>query len=504
MPQTSEIVFLGSEMVPYCKTGGLADVIGALPVELARLGNKVTVVVPFYRQVAEWSEKTGTEINAIEDSRLPFFLPGYTGEAYLRELRHESGMRVLFIDYPPAYDREELYTESGMDYEDNLTRFGIFSKAGLEACKKLGIKPDVIHAHDWQAACAVIFLKTHYLSDDFFAGTKSVLTIHNLGYQGRFTTDKFPALDLPWDLFNFDGLEYFGQVNVLKGGILYADRITTVSPTYASEIQTQEFGAGLDGVLQARADRLSGILNGVDYSVWDPSQDPYIAQNYSHNNLDGKWVCRNALREEVGLPDIKGPLIGMISRLAEQKGFELVLESLKKIVKLGCQIVILGTGEPRYHKLLTEAAEEFPENVSINLGFSNELAHKIEAGSDMFLMPSRYEPCGLNQMYSLRYGTVPIVSSTGGLKDTVDNVTPARLKSGKATGFVMKSFTGNSLFNTVKKAVKMYRDTPSEWKNLVIAGMKKDISWNSQAKVYQKLYDTLVEKRSVPVEEVPA
>jgi starch synthase len=504
MPQTSNIVFLGSEMVPYCKTGGLADVIGALPVELARLGNNVTVIVPFYRKVLEWSEKTGIEIHPVEDSTLSFFLPGYTGQAYLREHIHESGMRVLFIDYPPAYDREELYTEGGTDYEDNATRFGIFAKAGLEACKKLGIKPDILHAHDWQAACTVIFLKTHYRNDEFFAGTKSVLTIHNLGYQGRFPADKFPALDLPWTLFSVEGLEYFGQVNVLKGGIQFADRITTVSPTYSQEIQTPEFGAGLDGVLRTKADKLSGILNGVDYSAWDPSIDKMIPKNFSPDSLGGKWACRKALRNEVGLPEGKGPLIGMISRLAEQKGFELLLEALDRIVKLDCQIVILGTGDPRYHQQLTDASAKYPKNVYVKLGFSNELAHKIEAGSDIFLMPSRYEPCGLNQMYSLRYGTVPIVSSTGGLKDTVDNVSPARLQSGKATGFVMKDFSSNSLFNTVKKAAKMFRDEPSAWQKLMVSGMKKDFSWLSQAKIYMKLYDSLIKERNVSVEEITA
>lgn len=492
MPRTFEIVFMASEMVPYCKTGGLADVIGALPVELARLGNNVTVIIPFYRKVIEWSEKSGIEPGAIDDSTLPFFLPGYTGEAFLRELKHESGMRIIFIDYPSAYDREELYTEGGTDYEDNATRFGIFVKAGFEACKNLQIKPDILHVHDWQAACAMIFLKTHYGDDEFFKNTRSVLTIHNLGYQGRFPVDKFNALDLPWDLFNVDGLEYFGQVNILKGGILFADSITTVSPTYAGEIQTPEFGAGLDGVLRSKADKLTGILNGVDYGVWDPSVDKFIPENYSPDNLKGKWACRKALREEVGLPHGKGPLIGMISRLAEQKGFELVLEEIKKIVKLNCQMVILGTGDPRYHQLLSKAAEKFPEHISLNLAFSNELAHKIEAGSDIFLMPSRYEPCGLNQLYSLRYGTVPIVSSTGGLKDTVDNVTPARMKSGKATGFVMKAFSGNSLFNSINKAAKMFRDEPEAWKKLMITGMKKDFGWHAQAKIYMKLYGELL------------
>ena len=492
MPRTSEIVFMASEMVPYCKTGGLADVIGALPVELSNLGNNVTVFLPYYRKVMEWAEKSGNEPEIIEDSTLPFFLPGYTGEACVRELKHESGMRVLFIDYPSAYDREELYTEGGTDYEDNATRFGIFTKAGLEACKKLEIKPDILHAHDWQAACAVIFLKTHYRDDKFFKDTRSVLTIHNLGYQGRFPADKYPALDLPWDLFSVDGLEYFGQVNLLKGGIIFADHITTVSPTYSKEIQTAEFGAGLDGVLKSRADKLSGLLNGVDYNIWDPSKDNFIPKKYSHRNLSGKWKCRKALRDEVGLPDGQGPLIGMISRLAEQKGFELVLETLKKIVKLDCQMVILGTGDERYHQLLSEAAKKYPEHISVNLAFSNELAHKIEAGSDIFLMPSRYEPCGLNQLYSLRYGTVPIVSSTGGLKDTVENATPAKLKAGKATGFVMRAFSGNSVINAIKKAAQMFRDDPDAWKELMITGMKKDFSWPSQAKKYLKLYNSMI------------
>ena len=490
MPQKFEIVLIAGEMVPYCKTGGLADVIGALPQELAREGLNVTVFIPYYRHVMEWAEKNGVEAKICVD-QLRFFLPGYTQSACAREIRHESGMRVVFIDYPTAYDREELYTEGGSDYEDNLTRFAILSKGALETCKALDIHPDIVHAHDWQAALTPVYLKSHYLNDPYFTATKSVLTIHNLGYQGRFAGTKFQGLDLPWDYFNLDSLEYFGQVNVLKGGIIFSDAVTTVSPTYAKEIQTKEFGAGLEEVLQVRSEKLSGILNGVDYSQWDPSIDKLIPANFTPTNLKGKWQCRKELRKEVGLPEGKGPLIGMISRLAEQKGFELVLESIKKLAKLDCQLVILGTGEPRYHDELSKAAAKYPKNVSVTLGFSNALAHKIEAGSDIFLMPSRYEPCGLNQMYSLRYGTVPIVSSTGGLKDTVENFTPAKLKKGQATGFVMQSFSSASMFNTVKKATELFRNDPESWMNLMAAGMKKDFSWPAQAGKYAKLYESL-------------
>jgi len=491
MPRTSEIVFMASEMVPYCKTGGLADVIGALPVALSKLGAKVTTIIPYYRDVMDWAEKNKLEVPILEDSTLSFFLPGYTGEACLRQLMHPSGMRVLFIDYPSAYDREELYTEAGQDYEDNLTRFAVFSKAGIEALKILKIQPDVIHVNDWQAALVPVYLKTHYADDKFFENTRTVLTIHNLGYQGRFPGDRFQALDLPWEYFNVEGLEYFGQVNVLKGGIIFADAVTTVSPTYAMEIQTPEFGAGLDGLLASQKSKLTGILNGVDYSQWDPSVDPLIPENYSAKKPSGKKACKMALREELGLPMDKEPVIGMISRLAEQKGFELLLTELDRIMKLDCQVVILGTGDPKYHTELTKAQEKYPENLSVNLAFSNELAHKIEAGCDMFLMPSRYEPCGLNQMYSLRYGTVPIVSNTGGLKDTVDNYTPAKLDKGKANGFVMGAFTPGSLHSTVKKAVKLYREKPKDWKKLMVAGMKKDFGWPAQALIFMELYDSI-------------
>ncbi len=501
MPRTYEIVFIASEMVPYCKTGGLADVIGALPQELARKGHKVTAIIPYYRAVAEWAERSGKTPEVIVD-HLSFFLPGYTGEACLREVDHPSGMRVLMVDYPSAYDREELYTEGGIDYEDNLTRFAILSKGALEACKALDIRPDIVHAHDWQAAMAPVYLKTHYKSDQFFEGARSVLTIHNLGYQGRFGGDKYQGLDLPWDYFNPEGLEYFGQVNVLKGGIIFADAVTTVSPTYAEEIQTPGFGNGLDGVLRAVSEKLTGILNGVDYSQWDPANDPFIARKYTEENLSGKWECRKALRREMGLPEGKGPLIGMISRLAEQKGFELLLEALPKLVKLDVQMVILGTGEPKYHEALTAAQTKFPRNLAVRLTFSNELAHKIEAGSDIFLMPSRYEPCGLNQMYSLRYGTVPVVSLTGGLKDTVKNVTPTRLAKCQATGFTMASFSASSLFNTLKKAAKLFREEPATWQNLVIAGMCEDFGWPSQAKKYAKLYAALTARSEVQANPV--
>ena len=492
MPQTYNIVMLASEMVPYCKTGGLADVIGALPVELAKLGANVTVFLPYYRAVAEWAENSGSTPEAVENSTLSFFLPGYTGEAYLREILHPSGMRVLFVDYPSLYDREELYTEGGQDYEDNLLRFAVLAKAGLEACKLLEIKPDIINAHDWQAAMAAVYLKTHYADDPFFANTKSVLTIHNLGYQGRFPGARYPALDLPWDYFNVEGLEYFGQVNVLKGGIINADAVTTVSPTYSAEIQTPEFGAGLDGVLESRAYKLTGILNGVDYNVWDPGVDKFIPHNYGPDTLDGKWSCRKELLEELGLPEGKGPLIGMITRLAEQKGLELVVNSLEKIVKLDCQMVILGTGDPRYHSMLSEAAGKYPDHLSINLTFSNALAHKIEAACDIFLMPSKYEPCGLNQMYSLRYGTVPIVSKTGGLMDTVENYTAKRLEKGRATGFIMSDFTAAALMKSIRAATKLYREKPGDWKKLVITGMNRDFSWPSQAKLYMTLYKSLI------------
>jgi len=492
MPRTFEIVFLASEMVPYCKTGGLADVVGALPAELARLGSKVTVIVPYYRAVAEWVEKSRVEPRVVVNA-LHFFLPGYAEGACVREITQDSGTRILFIDYPSAYDREELYTEAGKDYEDNLTRFAVFSKAGLEAAKALNIRPDIVHAHDWQAAMAPVYLKSHFRDDPFFSDTRSVLTIHNLGYQGRFPGGMVRALDVPFEFFSIDGLEYFGQVNLLKGGIMLADRVTTVSPTYAKEIQTPEFGAGLDGVLRACSHKLSGILNGVDYSAWNPATDAFIVADYSSRNLAGKSKCRADLRRVVGLPEGKGPLIGMISRLAEQKGFELLLEALPGIVKLDCQLVILGAGDPRYHTALSEAAQKYPKNIALRLEFSNELAHKIEAGSDAFLMPSKYEPCGLNQMYSLRYGTVPIVTATGGLKDTVDNVTPARLKAGKATGFVIKAFTAQSLLNTVKKAAKLFREDSQAWRGLMIAGMKKDFSWPAQAKKYVKLYSELMD-----------
>jgi starch synthase len=483
-------------MVPFCKTGGLADVLGALPDALAKQGMGVTVFIPFYRQVDIWAEKSGNMLPIVID-RLPFFLPGYTGEACVREFRESSGVRVLFIDLPSAYDRDQLYTEDGKDYPDNLSRFAILSKAVLEACKALEIRPEILHAHDWQGSMAVVYLKTHYQWDPFFKDTKSVLTIHNLGYQGRFPSGQFQAIDLPWDYFTPETLEYFGQVNVLKGGIMFADQVTTVSPTYAKEIQTTEHGAGLDGVLSARAHKLVGILNGVDYSIWDPRNDSFIPARFSPENLQGKEKCRAELRKQVGLPAVQGPLVGMISRLAEQKGFELVTEALPKLVKMGAQFVILGTGEPRYHELLSQAQKKYPESVALKLEFSNQLAHLIEAGSDIFCMPSRYEPCGLNQLYSLRYGTVPVVTATGGLKDTVLNATPTRLKKNEATGFVMRDFTSGSLVSTMKKAVKMFRDEPAMWRKLMVKGMNQDFGWAAQAKVYMGLYRKLV-KAPVP------
>ena len=487
MPQTFNVLFIAGEMVPYCKTGGLADVVGALPHEIAKLGAKVTAVIPYYRKVVEWAEKTGREPAIVVD-HLPFFLPGYTGSACVREIVEPDGVRVLFIDYPGAYDREQLYTEEGQDYPDNLLRFAILSKAALEACKALDIRPDIIHAHDWQAAMATVYLRTHYLKDPFFENTKSVLTVHNLGYQGRFPGNQYRALDLPWDYFNPDALEYYGQVNVLKAGIIFSDKVTTVSPTYAKEIQTSDQGAGLDGVLSSRASKLSGILNGVDYEDWDPRRDKLISKQYRVDSLHGKVECQVALRKEMGLKESSGPLIGMIGRLAGQKGLDLVVEAMPSLVKIGCQFAILGTGEPHLEEALSALGTKFAGNVSVKIGFDNGLAHRIEAGSDFFLMPSRYEPCGLNQMYSLRYGTVPIVTSTGGLKDTVDNATPTQLEKGKATGFVIRAFSSRSLIETVKKAGKLFNDDPIKWQKLMITGMKKDFGWPKQAKKYMALY----------------
>src|SRR5579862_4508718 len=405
------ILFVASEGLPYSKTGGLADVIESLPKALAGMKHEVAVFLPRYRGNAV---KSVTVPSLTVPMGGPLRFPAIAAGAPLH------GVRYFFLDDPQYFDREELYGAGGRDYPDNAERFAEFARAAIETAKQAWL-PDVIHCHDWQSALVPVLLRTVYAGDPAFAKIPVVLTIHNMGYQGIFPSEAMERVGLPETLFQMNGLEFFGRVNYLKGGLLYADHLTTVSRKYAEEIQTPEYGHGLDGVVRGRADRLAGILNGVDYSVWDPASDNLIAANYSSKLLAGKATCKKDLLAALALPEenLQRPLVGIISRFTDQKGFDLVAEAAGELLKEDLAIVALGTGDAKYERMFRELAQEHPTRVAVRVAFDNTLAHKIEAGADMFLMPSRYEPCGLNQIYSLRYGTVPIVRATGGLDDTI-------------------------------------------------------------------------------------
>jgi len=473
------IAFAASECVPFSKTGGLADVIGALPPALANLGHRVTVFLPRYKQ---------TELNnpqmVIPSITIPFddryrFCSVVDGGK-------RAGVQFYFIDYPPFFQREGLYGTALGDYHDNAERFALFSRAVLEAVKILGA-PDVLHCHDWQTALIPILLKTLYSEDPAFARAPCVFTIHNLGYQGLFQPEILPLLMLPWDLFTMSKMEFYGKVNFLKGAIEMADFITTVSRRYAQEIQTAEFGFGLEGVLRARANTIAGILNAVDYVSWDPRTDPHIVANYSADDLSGKAKCKADLLQEVGLaPDTQLPVVGIVSRFVQQKGFDLIHQVADRIALEELILVVLGSGQKEYEDMFRRLNRQFPQKVAVKIAYDNALAHKIEAGSDLYLMPSHYEPCGLNQIYSLRYGTVPVVRATGGLDDTVEQFDAA---TGKGTGFKFREYSGEALLETLRQAVGLFRNDPKAWQVLMRNGMAQDYSWTNSAREYVKVYE---------------
>jgi len=486
------IAFAASECVPFSKTGGLADVVGALPPALAYLGHNVTVYVPRYRSTKlENPRKVIPSITVPFDDRYRFcsVLDGGV----------RAGVQFYFIDYPPFFDREALYGTPLGDYHDNAERFALFCRAVLEASKVLG-SPDLFHCHDWQTALIPILIKTLYKEDPAFAQTPCVFTIHNLGYQGLFPPEVLPLLMLPWDLFTMARLEFYGNVNFLKGAIDAAGFLTTVSRKYAQEIQTAEYGFGLEGVLRARAATLTGILNGVDYTEWNPATDKMIAANYSADDLSGKAKCKQDLLNEFGLAhDTQLPVIGIVSRFAGQKGFDLIQYVADRMAQEELIVIALGTGDREYEDMFRRLHKQYPQKFAVKIEFNNRLAHKIEAGADMFLMPSKYEPAGLNQLYSLKYGTVPIVRATGGLDDTIEQYDPA---TGKGTGFKFREYSGEALLDTVKAAVLAYRDT-QRWEKLMHNGMVQDYSWTAAAKEYVKVYDRVKQGRPMPIPVAP-
>ncbi len=474
-----KILFVSSEGLPFSKTGGLADVAEALPKALVQAGHDVGVVLPHYR---------GTKPSSIVISSLtvPMGAALRFPAVRIAEGADLHGVRYYFVDDPAYFDREKLYGDSNGDYADNGERFALFSRAAIEIAKNV-FGAEVLHCHDWQSGLVPALLRSAYADDPALRSVPVIFTVHNLGYHGLFGRDILGRIGLPDELFSMDGVEFYGNVNYLKAGLIFSDYLTTVSRKYAQEIQTPEYGHGLEGVIRARADHLVGILNGVDYAAWSPEADKFIAAKYSATEMTGKQACKKDLLEQFKLPgdNLQRPIIGIVSRFADQKGFDLIAHIAVELLKEDVSIVALGTGDAKYENLFRELAAKLPGKVGVRVGFDNALAHKIEAGSDMFLMPSRYEPCGLNQIYSLKYATIPVVRATGGLDDTIE---PFDAATGRGTGFKFSAYDGRALLGCIREALKVYNDSKS-WRRLQANAMAKDYSWKASAGEYAKLYE---------------
>jgi starch synthase len=483
-----KVVFASPELAPFSKTGGLADVAAALPAALAERGVEITVMSPLYRSAREKAK----ELAPLAPPSVAVAHGPHQVEVGLLAAKGAGGVRIVFLRYDPYFDRPDLYGPPGGEFPDNAHRFALFSKAVLAASEALSLRANIFHVNDWQSALVCALLKKGRGAPS----AKSVLTIHNMGYQGIFWKHDLPWTGLDWSLFTPDGIEYYDKVNYLKAGIVFADSITTVSPSYAREIQeSPEQGHGLDGVLRTRVRDLTGILNGIDTSVWNPSLDAYIPARYSAGDLAGKRACKAKLQEELGLPvSPAAPLIGSVGRLAEQKGMGLLIRASDKLFERepDCQLAVLGEGHPAVEKSLLALAAERPRSVKVVIGFNEGLAHRIEAGADMFVMPSQYEPCGLNQMYSMAYGTVPIVRRTGGLADTVKDARDGTAPDG--TGFVFTEFSEQALLDAIFRATAAFR-SGELWTRLMKRAMSRDWSWGRSALEYIALYERLLERR---------
>ncbi|MCM8783480.1 MAG: glycogen synthase GlgA [Candidatus Omnitrophica bacterium] len=457
MAESLKVLYVASEVEPFAKTGGLADVAGSLPIAMGKLGVDIRVVMPRYKNMKANGNKGFLSNNVI----------------------------VYFVNHREYFNRDYLYGTSEGDYPDNLDRFAYFSKEIFNIAKENNFAPDIIHCNDWQTALVPVYLRTIFKEDPFFKNTKTIFTIHNLAYQGIFPKEQFPRTGLDWSFFNIDGFEFYDKVNIMKGGIIFSDFITTVSPTYSKEIQTKEFGCGLDGLLAKRKDNLVGILNGIDYSIWNPLKDTVIPCRYSYNTIQNKYVNKEYLQLEAGLEINKDvPLLGIITRLADQKGLDILAPIIETLCKMDLQFILLGTGDKVYHDLFEQIKARYPRKTSINLKFDADLARKIYASSDIFLMPSRFEPCGLGQMISLKYGTIPVVRKTGGLADTIIDYEP---RSDTGNGFTFTTYSSVSLLEAIKRTLSVYKDKKA-WMRLVKRAMDSDFSWKVSAQKYLKLY----------------
>jgi starch synthase len=500
-------LYVASEVTGFAKTGGLADVAAALPPALAQLGIECAVMMPLYGFI----RRGPIPLEPTEHRFAVPIGPGAVEGRIWRARLPDSHVPVYLVEQPDYFERVDpaqgkgLYqqtTPDGLkDYPDNCARFGFFCRAVPEAIAKLGYWPDLLHLNDWQTGMVPVYLREFYARHPrpelrrSYERIRTIFTIHNLAYQGMFWSLDMPLLGLPWRLFHRDALEFHGHINFLKAGLVFSDLLTTVSPTYAREIQTPYYGCGLQGVLMQRTDRLAGIVNGIDYRAWDPANDPHIAARYNVDSVaDGKPRCKAALQEAFGLDrEPRTPVLGVISRLADQKGIDLLAKVAPSLLLQEVQLVVLGQGAPRYQDMLVQLRKHFPRQVGVRFELNEALAHQIEAGADAFLMPSQYEPCGLNQLYSLRYGTVPVVRATGGLADTVADASDANLGASRATGFAFVPYHPPAFREAIDRCLRLYRERPQLWRHVQRTGMRQDWSWSRSAAEYERRYRALVE-----------
>ncbi len=500
MAKKLKVLYLTPEAAPLAKTGGLADVALFLPKSLRELGVDIRVLMPFYQLVREKIRDNGLPAPK-PGPRFTVIVHGELTPARVHTAKLPGGVTLYLLENERFFSRAGVYGEAGFDYPDNHLRFIFFSASVRALLKAVDFTPDIIHANEWPTGLVPAYLKTLWKDSPRLKGTRSLFTIHNVAYQGNFPLDVYPATSLPWELFSPAGVEFYGWVSFLKAAVLFADLLTTVSPSHREEIMTPEFGFGMDGVLRERKASLMGVLNGVDYKTWNPEADPHIPAKFSAANVAGKKRCKKRLIEELGLDPSLGarPIIGMVSRLARQKGIDLIFPLLGHLLRNEALLAVLGSGEGWLEERLSAAATENPGRLGLKLGFDEGLAHRIEAGADLFLMPSRYEPCGLNQLYSLRYGTAPVVAATGGLKDTVEEFDP---KTGEGTGFMFHEPATESLALALGKGLALF-GAKSIWRKLIRNAMGRDFSWERAAGAYLELYEGLMLRDTEPAEKGP-
>jgi starch synthase len=494
MSQSLNVLFLSSEVFPFAKTGGLADVASALPQALKEIGNDVRLAIPRYGFISERKFRIH-EIIRLKDIDIPIgkkVVKMNVKSSFL--VGERTKVQIYFIDSAEYYGRQGIYQDpkSKKDYPDNDERFIFYSRGIFEILKRLGWVPDIIHCNDWQSGLVPVYLKKIYSKDPFFKNVRTIFTIHNISYQGNFPKETFLKTGLPDDVFSPDGAEFYGNFSFLKAGIVYADYITTVSETYSKEVaESAEFGCGMEGILKKRRKVFSGIVNGIDYSVWNPDTDKYLPFKYSVKTLDAKVENKKYLLKRFNMKfDPQVPLIGMITRLVEQKGIDLLIQAFPDLMKMNIQFVLLGTGEKEYHTKLESFAKKYPDKFALELRYDEELSHLIEGAADIFLMPSKFEPCGLNQLYSLKYGTIPVVHKTGGLADTVREV---NVQKGTGTGFFFEAYKPNEMLKAISKAVSVFCDEKT-WRKIMHNAMLEDFSWTLSATRYAELYRKILDK----------